>query len=488
MKQIIKTTIIIPVAFCLMACGQKDKMPITTSSPRALQYFLQARDLTEKWRRHDAVDYFQKAIELDSNFVLAYYYMVDSYLPAKQRLEYYNKGYKHLDKVSQGERLLVESTHEAMLGNTRKQQELLEKLVQMYPKDEQLYLTLGNFYFGQRQWLRAIATYNRALEINPEFSTPYNQIGYCYRFLGDYAEAEKALKKYIKLIPDNANPYDSYAELLLRMGEYEVSIENYEKALQLDPNFIYSYIGIATNLNFKKEYEEARRQLKAMYRIVRGDAEISMYYYAVAVSYAEEGNLDLARAELEQRYDLAAASRDTLAMNGAMHTIVQVLLDQGRMVEARAKTEAVYKFFQEVNLPPEVKQWSAERIFLDRAIIAVTENNCSEARNYANLYEQEIVKHENPLLMLAVTEVKAMIDLAEKKYDQVISGLAQAPRDDSSILYLLAKAYRGKGDLPEAQKYYKQILTLNELNSLEYAMIRHRVEKELLQIATPLTG
>jgi tetratricopeptide (TPR) repeat protein len=486
MNPIIKTAIIIPVAFCFMAGCQRDTMPITTSSPQALQYFMQARDLTEKWRRHEAVDYFQKAIALDSNFVLAYYYMVDSYLPTKQRLEYFDRAYKNLDKVSKGERLLVESVHEAIQGNTRRQQDLLEKLVQMYPKDEQLYLTLGNFYFSQRQWEQAIVTYKQALQINPEFSIPYNQIGYCYRYLGDYAEAEKALKKYIKLIPDNPNPYDSYAELLLRMGEYEVSIENYEKALQLDPNFVYSYIGIATNLNFKKEYEEARRQLMAMYRIVRGDAEISMYYYAVAVSYAEEGNLDLARAELEKRYDLAAASYDTLAMNSAIHTIVQVLLDQGKMAEARAKTEAAYKLYQEANLPLEVKQWSAERIFLDRAIIAVTENNCTEARNDANLYEQGVAKHENPLMMLTVTEVKAMIDLAEKKYDQVIAELEQAPRDDSSILYLQAKAHRGKGDLAAAQKYYKQILTLNELNSLEYAMTRHRAEKELLQIATPL--
>jgi tetratricopeptide (TPR) repeat protein len=487
MKQIIKTAIMVPLTCCLLAGCQRDKMPITTSSAQALQYFLQALDLTEKWRRHEAVDYFQKAIELDSNFVLAYYYLLDSYLPTKQRLEYFNKAYKHLDQVSKGERLLVESTHEAIQGNTRKQQDLLEKLVQLYPKDELLYLTLGNFYFGQRQWEKAITTYKQALEINPEFSTPYNQIGYCYRYLGDYAAAEKALKKYIKLIPDNPNPYDSYAELLLRMGEYEVSIENYEKALQLDPDFIFSYIGIATNLNFKKEYAEARRQLMAMYRIVRGDAEISMYYYAVAVSYAEEGNLDLATAELEKRYDLAAASHDTLAMNSAIHTIVQVLLDQGKMAEARVKTEAAYKLYQEASLPMEVKQWSVERIFLDRAIIAVTENNCSEARNYANLYEQGVVKHENPLMMQAVTEVKAMIDLAEKKYDQVLAELEQSPRDDSSILYLLAKACRGKGDLPAAQKYYKQILTLNELNSLEYAMTRHRAEKELLQIATPLT-
>ncbi len=486
MKQIIKTALLIPVTFCFIAGCQKDKMPITTSSPQALQYFLQARELSEKLRNNEAVEYYNKAIELDSNFVLAYLYMADSKVSSTEQLTYLNRAFKLIDAVSRGERLLVESAHESMRGNRKNQQELLEKLIQMYPKDERLYLMLGNFYFSQRQWEKAIATYKQALEINPEFSTPYNQIGYCYRYLGKYAEAENALKKYIKMIPDDPNPYDSYAELLLRMGEYEVSIENYEKALQINSKFYYSYIGIATNLNFKKEYEEARNQLMAMYRIARSDGEISMYHYAVAVSYAEEGNLDLARAELEKRYTLAVAGHDTLAMNNTIHTIVYVLLEQGKVDEAKKKTEEAYKLCQEANLPLEVKNHAAERIFLDRAIILLKENNFTEARINANRYEQETVKHDNPLLLFAVMEVKAMIDLAEKKYNQVISGLEQAPKDDSSILYLLARAYRDKGDLPAAQKYYKQILTLNELNSLEYALLRHKAEKELRQLDVPM--
>jgi tetratricopeptide (TPR) repeat protein len=419
--------------------------------------------------------------------------MADSKVTAKDQLAHLERAFRLIDAVSKGERLLVESTHEGIRGNKKSQQELLEKLVRMYPKDERLYLVLGNFFFSQRQWEQAIATYKQALEINPEFSTPYNQIGYSYRYLGNYSEAENALKKYIKMIPDDPNPYDSYAELLLRMGEYEVSIENYEKALRINPNFLYSYIGIATNLNFKKEYEQARSQLKAMYRIARSDGEISLYHYSVAVSYAEEGNLDLARTELDKRYELAVNGRDTLAMNNAIHTIVYVLLEQGKIEEAKEKTEAAYKLYQDSNLPPEVKDWSAERIFLDRAIILLKENNLIEARKNADLFEQQTAKHDNPLLMRVVREVKAMIDLAEQKYAQVIGELENNHNDDASVLYILAKACQGGGNLSAAQKYFKRILTLNELNSLEYALVRHKAEKELLQVeeellAVPLTN
>jgi len=462
-------------------------MPITTSSPQALQYFLQGRDLTEKLRHSESEEYFKKAIELDSNFVLAYLYMNESYIPSKDQLANLQRAFSLIGTVSKGERLMVEAAHEGLIGNRKKQQNLLEKLVQMYPKDERLYLLLGNFYFGQREWEKAISIYKKALEINPQFSTPYNQIGYCYRYLGNYAEAENALKKYVKLIPNDPNPYDSYAELLLRMGEYEVSMEQYEKALQIDPNFIYSYIGIATDLNFKKEYEEARKELKALYRIARGQAEMMLYHYAVAVSYADEGNLDLALAELEKRLELAENGHDTLAINGTIHSVAYILLEQGKIEEAKEKIEFAYKLYQESNLPLEIKQWSAERIFLDRAILALKENKLEEARRNADMYEQEAGKRENPLLMLAVREVKARIDLQEQKYDRIISELEKnnLNKDDSSILYLLAQAYRGKGDIPNASKYYNLVLSLNELNSLEYVVIRHKAENELLQLEVP---
>jgi Flp pilus assembly protein TadD len=53
---------------------------------------------------------------------------------------------------------------------------------------------------------------NKAIELNPNFSTAYNALGYAYKPMGKYTEAENAFKKYIELVPKDPNPYDSYAE------------------------------------------------------------------------------------------------------------------------------------------------------------------------------------------------------------------------------------------------------------------------------------
>src|SRR4029079_11541120 len=124
-----------------------------------------------------------------------------------------------------------------------------KKLVVAYPRDERAHMLLGAAYFGVQDWNHAIAEYEKSVSINPKFSPPYNQMGYAYRFLEKYPQAEKAFKMYIELIPGDPNPYDSYAELLMRIGRFDESITQYGKALEVDPHFINSHWGIAANYN-----------------------------------------------------------------------------------------------------------------------------------------------------------------------------------------------------------------------------------------------
>ena len=84
---------------------------------------------------------------------------------------------------------------------------------------------------------RRSSSTQKATEINPKFSPAYNSLGYAYRPLEKYAEAETAFKKYIELIPDDPNPYDSYAELLMKTGRFDESIAQYRKALSVDQHF-----------------------------------------------------------------------------------------------------------------------------------------------------------------------------------------------------------------------------------------------------------
>jgi tetratricopeptide (TPR) repeat protein len=119
-------------------------------------------------------------------------------------------------------------------------------------------LTINWASFTGRQGPSAISHYVKATSITPSFSTPYNQMGYAYRFLEKFDDAEKAFKKYTELIPNDPNPYDSYAELLLKRGRFDESIKAYEKALSIDPNFVASYIGIGNDYLAMGKTDQAR--------------------------------------------------------------------------------------------------------------------------------------------------------------------------------------------------------------------------------------
>jgi len=287
----------LPVLFVilmLIGCsGGKEKMPITTTSDEALGLFVEGRDFSERLWTREAIDRFDKAIAIDSEFAMAHLYRA---LVATSPKEYF----EYLDKANH--------------ANPMQQLEYYRKLVELYPDDERARFWLVNHYFSQQEYNLVAEEAEKIIDINSKFSPIYNQLGYAYRFLGDYENAEKAFQKYIKLIPDDPNPYDSYADLLMKMGKYGESIESYYKALKLDETFAASHIGIAANLNYLDKYEDARDQLRELYDLAADDGLRRNALLAIAVSYVDEGKLEQAIETIDEAYILAEGAGDAAAM------------------------------------------------------------------------------------------------------------------------------------------------------------------------------
>jgi Flp pilus assembly protein TadD len=70
------------------------------------------------------------------------------------------------------------------------------ELVRLYPNDERSQNLLGNLYFGRQDYDKAVTHFVKATTINPSFSQPYNQLGYAYRTLERFDDAESTFKKY----------------------------------------------------------------------------------------------------------------------------------------------------------------------------------------------------------------------------------------------------------------------------------------------------
>jgi tetratricopeptide (TPR) repeat protein len=466
----------------MMGCAapkEKDKIPITTKSEKAREYFVQGRDLFEKLRGTEARVLFEQAISEDPDFAMAYLNLSFVVPSAKEFFENLDKAKALADGVSEGERLWILGVEAGVNAFPMEQRELYKKLVEAYPNDERAHNLLGNHYFTQQDWELAIEEYLKATRINPDFSQPYNQLGYAYRFLENYPEAEIAFKKYVELIPDDPNPYDSYAELLMKMGKYDESIEYYRKALGVDPHFVPSHIGIATNLNFEGKHEQAREQLQKLYDMARNDGERRAALFTMAVSYVDQGNTDSAMEQQNRQYALAEKINDAAAMSGDLAVTGIILLEAGRLDEAQEKFERAVEVAEESDLSEAVKDNVRRGFLFNSARVALKKKDFAAAKAKSEEFYGEVKAINNPVQIRLANELAGEIALEEQDYDNALVKLQQANRQNPYNFYRMALAYQGKGDKSEAKEQLKKVVKFNALNNLNYAFIRQKAKRLL---------
>ena len=458
----------------------KGKVPITTSSDEALQLFLKGRDFQERLQVQESLAPLQKAVDKDPNFALAHLFLSFAQPTNKEFFEYLDKAVALADKASEGEKLWILGQEAGAKGQPMKQREYFQKLVQAYPDDERAHNLLGIHYFGQQEWEMALPECKKATELNPNFSTPYNQLGYAHRFLGKYDEAERAFKKYIELIPNDPNPYDSYAELLMKMGRFDESITSYQKALEQNPNFVASYVGIATNLDLKGEHQKAREQLQKLYDIARTDAERRAALFSMAVSYVFEGKMDEALEKMREQYQIGAKTKDAGAMATDLATMGNILIEMERADEAKAKFAEALQLIEDSDLSVEVKANAKRQSLYNAGHGALKNGDLAAAKTNAAQFREGVQAANNPLQLKLAHQLAGMIALEEKNYDAAIAELQQAAFDfNPQNYYRLALAYRGKGDKAKAQENFAKAANFNGLDGLTFAFIRTKANKML---------
>ncbi len=286
--------------------GENLKIPITTTSNEAKDYFLLALQYENKRENEKALEYVNKALDLDSTFAMAYMkkaILSGNFDLAKQQL---GKAMEYVDGVSPGERLWIKGRND-FYGNGEEfnEYEHFKQLVENYPEDENANYLFGliNFSHGNHEMEKAIGHLKKAIELNPNFTNAYNELAYAYLEISDFENARQAALKNTLLLPDKPNSYDTLAEILMREGNYAESIDSYRKVLDLDPTYPWAIMGIAANQNFMENHLQARKTLKQLDTLEEGlsDYEYRHKWKSLVVSYLDEGNLDSALAVLENQ-------------------------------------------------------------------------------------------------------------------------------------------------------------------------------------------
>ena len=453
------------------------KIPVTTSSADARQEYIKGRALGENLRAHDSREVLKRAVDKDPGFALGHYSLALNSPTAKEFFAHLNQAVALAGKASEGERLMILGLQAGANADTDKQREYYEQLVASYPADERAHFLLGNNYFGQQDYPKAMREYQKSVEIAADFAPAYNLLGYAYRQAARYDDAENAFKKYIQLIPNDPNPYDSYAELLMKMGRFDESITMYHKALKTDAKFSPSYIGIASNLMYQGKHEAARDEAWKLYQAARNDADRRNALFARAVSYADEAKFDEALAELKKQYAVAEKIGDAANMAGDAVAMGDLLLEAGKPEEARAQYEKALDLQIKSDLSPEVKDDARLVHHYNLGRVAVRAQDFAAARKHGEAFMQGATAKKNSAETRQAHELAGTIALKEKRLEPAITHLMQANQQDPYVLYLLGKAYKAKGDQTKATEFFQQAANHNTLPTLNHAFVRAKAKK-----------
>jgi tetratricopeptide (TPR) repeat protein len=453
------------------------KIPITTKSEEAKKEFALGRDLSEKLQAQDSVAHFDKAIALDPEFASAELARANSAATAKEFFEHLNKAVALADKASEGERLLILANQAGANGEVVKQKDDLEKLVAAYPNDERAHFNLGAFEFGQQNYSQAIEHLKKSQELAPDYSLAANMLGYSYRQIGDYANAEQAFKKYIELIPNDPNPYDSYAELLLKMGKFPESVEQYRKALAIDPHFVPSHFGISADLTYMGKADDANAELQKMAEQSRNDGELRTALFGMAVVASDGGKWDKAVQAIDKQYAVAEKKNDVAAMAADLQAKGNIIMEMQKYDLAGQQFDRSLQLIEGSSLSQEIKDNATLLHHFNLAGLAIAKKDYAAAKSHAEQYRKGAEASKNPAQIKLAHELAGRIALAQKDYDGAITELEQANQLDPRNLYRLGLAYEAKGDKDKAQKYYAEAAGFNSLPALNYAFIRVKAQK-----------
>lgn len=103
------------------------------------------------------------------------------------------------------------------------------------------YLERGDAYAGRQKWEQAIAEYDQAIRLKPDYAEAYNNRGYAYYWKGPSTQAIADLSKALELRPDYPYAYNTRGAAYMASGHPEQAIPDFNRAIELQPEFPQAY-------------------------------------------------------------------------------------------------------------------------------------------------------------------------------------------------------------------------------------------------------
>ena len=238
----------------------------TTPSLEALKAYTQGNELRAQGKEIEAIPFYERAVQLDPNFAMAY---------ARQSVVYFNTAnflksfdlaklaYERRDRISEREKLYVTARYQTITGDADGQQKTYEMWAETYPRDTVPRNNLASYYLSHGEPEKAIAQARAVLDIDP--SLPFAHANLCtgYLQLGRFAEARAVGDAAMQRFPDYAGSRRCVLHAAYLEGDTETVGRMLQEAAKTSAAPLFATRAIFISLA-RGRLQEARAALQAV--------------------------------------------------------------------------------------------------------------------------------------------------------------------------------------------------------------------------------
>jgi tetratricopeptide (TPR) repeat protein len=430
MKKIIILFFLTGLTCQIGICQSSDKkMPVTTSSDKARELFIQARDLKENIELVPGDKLLSQAIELDPDFALAHLWL--NTRPGT------DKAMELIRLVTPGEAFMIRSQDAIYKGDFKLASLYDDSLASLFPKDPSVLFNAGNTFFLTDN-AKGVKYLEKAIAVDQNYAPAYNILGYNYMYAGDNEKAGKTFRKYLELRPKSGNGHDSYGDFLHRTGKYSEAIEQYRIAFENEPSLTASLVKTGWVHIRKGEFNLARESFNEFDRAALNDGEhLDAIIYQSLTSFIM-GDMKRAFTELD------AMKKKAIEVKNLFYRIFENTYKGLMLVESGNPAGAIAHFRQSHDLIPTVG--------LDSAGVS-----------YQNMYNQGFLS-----MALAFS---GQLDEAQKELalaKQIFDGRARGIQDNNFMGLFQGTLEINRKNFPKAIELLEPGAILNESAPNQY--------------------
>ncbi len=168
--------------------------------------------------------------------------------------------------------------------NLNKKIEYFTQAIDLDPNYVTPYYNRGSAYNDLKKYVESIRDFNKAIELNPGYGKAYNNRGVAYNDLGKYDEAIQDFNKAIELNPHLLTIFNNRGAAYSKLGKYDQAIRDFNKAIDLNPIDALAHNNRGIAYNDLGQYQAA---IQDFTRAIELNPKDAMVYYNRGSTYLQ---------------------------------------------------------------------------------------------------------------------------------------------------------------------------------------------------------